>query len=282
MTVASPALIQEAVTALALTDLGVIGAVGGQKAVRLVSDAAGQELVLKVIAVDFTTNEALTRAEREVDLLGRISNQNVVQVLSPLLELGTPTHGAAWVEEHLDGDDLSAVMGSTPWSWADTRDMARQVANGLADAHVQGVIHRDLSPNNIRKLSSGVYKVLDFGFARYTLLPGITTAGQPGTFGYLSPEHLNSYSGGPMPSSDVFQVGNLMYRALTGALPIPYMGDQADYIDRLRRVHIVPLEILRPDLDPAQVALVKRALHAQPARRFLHATALRDALDGTP
>lgn len=282
MTVANDALIQDAVAALALLDRGPIGATGGQKSVRLVETAAGDQQVLKVIAVDFTTNEALTRAEREVDLLGQIANPNVVKVISSLVELGNPTRGAAWAEEYLDGQDLGAILGATPWSWADAKDLGRQVANGLADAHARAVIHRDLSANNIRRLNNGTYKVLDFGFARYTLLPGITVAGQPGTYGYLSPEHLNSYSGGPMQASDVFQVGNLMYRALTGALPIPYTGDELDYFDRLRRVQIAPLAIVRSDLTPGQVAVVTRALHPQPARRFLSAAALRDALDGTP
>jgi serine/threonine protein kinase len=151
----------------------------------------------------------------------------------------------------------------------------------VADAHARSVIHRDLSANNIRQLSSGTYKVLDFGFARFTLLTGITFAGQPGTPGYLTPEHINSWSGGPMQMSDVFQVGNLLYRALAAVLPIPYAGNDADYIDRLRRASMTPLSALRPDLTPGQVAVVMRALHPQPARRFINAAALRDALLGT-
>lgn len=280
MTVADAALIQEAFTALSLTDKGPIGATGGQKAVRLV-DLNGTDCVLKVVAVDFTTNEALKRAQREVELLGDIANPNVVRVVTQLVELGTPTHGAAWVEEYLDGDDLGAILGPTPWTWADARQMGIEVANGLAAAHDRAVIHRDLSANNVRRLSDGTYRVLDFGFARFTLFSGYTALGQPGTRGYLTPEHLNSYSGGPMPPSDVFQVGNLMYRALTGVLPIEYLGNDADYQSRLQRVAMVPLATLRPDLDPAQAALVMRALHAQPARRFLNAAALRDALQGT-
>jgi serine/threonine-protein kinase len=282
MTVPNDALIQEAVEALALTDLGPIGAVGGQKAVRLVDAPNGERQVLKVIAVDFTTDEALKRAEREVSLLRSIANPNVVLVTSELVELGSPPHGAAWVEEYLDGEDFGAIVGTAPWSWAATRLMGIDVCNGLAEAHLRSVIHRDLSANNIRRLSDGTYKVLDFGFARHTLLSGVTIAGQPGTPGFLSPEHLNSYSGGPMKMSDVFQVGNLMYRALTGVLPLPYAGDDFEYIDRVRRAALTPLQTLRPDLSEDQAGVVMRALHPQPARRFLDAAALRNALIGTP
>lgn len=281
MSVADAALVQEAITALGLIDQGAIGAVGGQKAVRLVKSASGERQVLKVVAVDFATDEALKRAEREVELLGRIANPNVVRVVSPLIELGHPTHGAAWVEECLDGEDLSVVFDTVCWSWEDTRRMGIEVANGLASAHEHSVIHRDLSANNVRRLDDGTYKVLDFGFARHTLLSGVTVAGQPGTRGYLTPEHLNSYSGGPMQMSDVFQVGNLMYRALTGEFPIPYSGDDNDYFDRVKRAAYTPLSSHRPDLTQAQVAVVHRTLHRQPARRFLDAAALRDELTRT-
>lgn len=282
MTVPDDALIQEAVEALELRDLGPIGAVGGQKAVRLVDAPNGERQVLKVIAVDFATDEALKRAEREVSLLRSISNPNVVLVRSELVELGSPPRGAAWVEEYLDGEDFGAIVGTDPWSWDAVRLMGIDVCNGLAEAHQRSVIHRDLSANNIRRLSDGTYRVLDFGFARHTLLSGVTVAGQPGTPGFLSPEHLNSYSGGPMKMSDVFQVGNLMYRALAGTLPLPYTGDDFDYVERVRRAAVPPLQTVRPDLSADQAALVMRALHAQPARRFLDAAALRNALIGTP
>jgi serine/threonine-protein kinase len=120
---------------------------------------------------------------------------------------------------------------------------------------------------------------MDFGFARHTLRTGLTVAGQPGTPGFLSPEHLNAYSGVPMPASDVFGVGTLMYVALTGELPIPYTGDDADYVSRLRKVAIIDIAIKRPDLTTDEQALVRRTLHPQPARRFLNGGKLADAME---
>ncbi|MGH3922973.1 MAG: protein kinase domain-containing protein, partial [Pseudonocardiaceae bacterium] len=127
-----------------------------------------------------------------------MKSPHVVRVESTLRELGDPPIAATWLEEYLDGEDLTPLLG-TPWPWQDAALMAHQVSDGLAAGHEVGVIHRDLSSNNVRRLSDGTFKVLDFGFARHTLLSGITVAGQPGTPGFLSPEHLNSYSGGPMP-----------------------------------------------------------------------------------
>jgi serine/threonine protein kinase len=281
MTVADDHLVREAVIALGLTDEGVIGAPGGQKAVRRVS-RDGKTFVLKVVALEFTTDETLKRAEREVQLLASISNPNVVHVESDLVELGSPVHAAAWIEEYLDGDDLGNLLDGSPWSWDDALAMGVQVANGLAAGHEKSVIHRDLSANNVRRLSNGTYKVLDFGFARHTLRSGLTVAGQPGTRGYLTPEHLNSYSGGPMQMSDVFQVGILLYTALSGVSPYPWTGDDYEYMSRLQSGAMTPLGERRPDLSPEQVEVVQRALHPQPARRFRNAAALRDALEATP
>jgi serine/threonine-protein kinase len=121
---------------------------------------------------------------------------------------------------------------------------------------------------------------MDFGFARHTLRTGITVAGQPGTPGYLTPEHLNAYSGVPMPSSDVFGVGILMYQALTGKVPIPYLGDDLDYARRLHRVELVAdIGDERPDLSADEQSIVRRVLHAQPARRFRNGQKLADALE---
>lgn len=120
MTVADEALVREAAAALALTDDGPIGAVGGQKAVRRVS-RDGQTFVLKVVALEFTTDETLKRAEREVQLLADIDNPNVVKVESELVELGSPVHAAAWIEEYLDGDDLGGLLDGTQWSHGTTR-----------------------------------------------------------------------------------------------------------------------------------------------------------------
>lgn len=278
MSVADPALIAEACTALGVVDKGPIGALGGQKAVRLV-DRSGQQCVLKVVALTATSPTTLTRAEREVELLKSLNSPHVVKVVSDLVALGSPAHGATWLEEFLDGEDLSTLLTSK-WSWSDAARLGYEVALGLAPAHAEGVIHRDLSPNNVRRLSSGSYKVMDFGFARHTLRTGITGTGQPGTYGYHTPEHLNAYSGVPMPSSDVFGVGILMYQALTGLIPIPYRGDDADYARRLQRAELVAdLGTERPDLGADEKGIVLRMLHAQPARRFRNGGKLSDALE---
>lgn len=70
-----------------------------------------------------------------------------------------------------------------------------------------------------------------------------------------------------------------MYAALTGELPIPYTGDISDYISRLARVEVVDIATLRADLGADQLALIRRMLHAQPARRPRNGIRLKDALE---
>lgn len=248
---------------------------GGQKTVHLV-ESAGQPRVLKLVELGSNDPTVLQRAHREVQLLAGTNHTNVVRVVSPLIELGQPVAGAAWLEEYLDGDDLSAFLGQ-PWQTAEIRRMGIHVAAGLGALHKQKVVHRDLSANNVRRLSDGSYKVMDPGFAKHTLRSGLTVGGQPGTPGFMTPEHLQSYSG-PTAASDVYALGQLMYFAATGSLPIPWAGDDADYISRLAVGKYKPIESTRSDLPSSLVSVINRALHPHPVRRYRNGNRLMEAL----
>lgn len=126
---------------------------GAQKAVHLVS-RNGQTLVMKVIALGSSSPDALRRAEREVELLASLNSPHVVRVVSNLVELGEPVRGAAWLEEHLDGSDLTPFLFARQWSWDETALLGLHIARGLGAAHAMKVVHRDLSGNNVRQLSN--------------------------------------------------------------------------------------------------------------------------------
>lgn len=266
-------------TALAVRDVRELRA-GGQKTVHLV-ERGGIQLVMKVISLESGAPDALRRAEREVELLEQVNDDHVVKVRSGLAELGTPVHGVAWLEEYLDGDDLGDLLGPA-WTWEDTRKMAQDVAQGLSALHAVRVVHRDLSANNIRRKSDGTYVVMDPGFARHTLRSGLTVGGQPGTYGFLSPEHLGSFSGTPTPASDIFCLGILMFYALAGQLPIPLGTDLSEYLSRLSRAEIVDIETIRQDLLAEVVSLIRRMLHPHPGRRPRNGARAIEALEAIP
>jgi eukaryotic-like serine/threonine-protein kinase len=269
-------LIDDAAAALSVTVVEALKE-GGQKTVLLV-ERAGERFVMKVIATGSTLPDALKRATREVELLKSIDHPNVVKVASDLMELGETPDGVAWLEEHLDGEDLSDAL-TERWDWDATKAMALDVARGLSAMHDVKVVHRDLSTNNIRQVTDGRYVVMDPGYARHTEKSQLTGHGQPGTPGFLSPEHLQAYSGAPTAASDVFCVGILMQLALTTELPIPYTGNQGDYAARLAAVTVNDIETARTDLDAPVLEAVRRCLHPQPARRFRNGSRLADALE---
>lgn len=114
-------MIAEACSALDILDLGPVGLPGGQKAVRHVRSGA-DDLVMKIIALRSSSPTVLTRAEREVALLKSFSNPHVVRVVSDLVKIGPGPDGAAWLEEHLDGEDLTTIL-SGRWPWLDAVEM---------------------------------------------------------------------------------------------------------------------------------------------------------------
>lgn len=270
------ALLAAACTAVDVTDPEPLF-VGGQKSVYLVG-TGGERLVLKVIALEGARPDVMPRAQREVELLREIDSPYLVKVRSDLVSLGAPVNGVAWLEEYLEGDDLDDLFSHLT-GWGDAVQMAIDVAHGLAPMHERRVVHRDLSPHNVRRRTNGSYVVLDPGYARHELRSGLTISGQPGTPGFASPEHLEAYSGVPTAFSDVFCLGILLFRALCGTVPIPYGGDEADYRRRLQRVERHHMGDFRTDLSSDQTAVIDRCLHAQPARRYRNGAALADALE---
>jgi serine/threonine-protein kinase len=268
------ALIAEASASHGVSVLSALRA-GGQKMVMLVDSGAGQA-VLKIVRVDATaTGEALKRAHREAALLASISHPHVVKALTPAIELGIPPYAICWLEEALDGDDLRDIVG-TPWGWTETQLMGQDVADALAELHRRGVVHRDVSAGNVRRLGSGSYKLLDPGFARHLHLSGLTGLHQPGTPGFCSPEHVQ-LGATPTPASDVFALGVLMWLALTGALPVQFV-DPITYAEELATRQIPSIAGVRPDLTSAQVVVVDRCLQRQVARRYFDGDEVRAAL----
>jgi serine/threonine-protein kinase len=257
--------------------LGKPIAQGGQKLVCC-ADQGGSQVVLKVAKVIGSPDPAaLERAHREVKLLEEISHANIVKALSGAFELGNPTEAVCWIEERLDGQDLSGAVAS-PWTPDEVVTMMVGVAAGLAELHRRGVIHRDLSAGNVRMTSSG-YKIIDPGFAKHLDKSSITTYGQPGTPGFLSPEHVGNTSK-PTPASDVFCVGVLAWLCLVGSLPWP--PTDPDYLTALHDRQLPSISSVRSGLAVEFAEIIDRCLQRQVGRRFFNGQELFDALGALP
>ena len=270
---------ESAALALAEPALGVTGATeiarGGQKIVYRAL-LQGVPVILKIAHIsNLLDPNALERCQREVALLKDLHSPNVVKVLSDLAFIGTGPDAAAWLEEELDGQDLHALLGR-PWTWSDVADLLAQVGSGLSAMHASGYVHRDLSPGNVRRTTQG-YKVMDPGLAKHLNRTSITGLWQPGTPGFLSPEHA-TLGGRITPASDVYCLGILAFLALTGEFPIDPSGDPNQYRQRLLAARPPAVRSRRPDLSEPQASIVDRCLDRQPARRFLDADEVLDAV----
>lgn len=268
-------IIDEVPASLGLDNPSVLTS-GGQKIV-LAGDLAGAPAVAKIVIVPDgpTADTVIKRAHREVDVLAAVSSLNVVAVLTEAVEIGDRPDAICWAEERLSGSDLTPLLRAQ-WSEDDVWSLLSDLANGLAACHELEVVHRDLSPGNVRKTDEGRYVLMDPGLARHLAKTALTGQFQPGTFGFMSPEHVPG--GRPTPASDIFALGILAFAALTAALPVDPGADEAAYHNRLRTESCPDVASIRGDISDELAAIVNRCLHRQPARRFLDGAELGEAI----
>lgn len=272
------ALLADACAALGLDEHTVVGE-GGQKFV-LKGRLSGEPAAGKVVLLSGNPThdaETLTRARREVELLATVDSPNVVRVLTDAIEVGDPPLVVAWVEEWLDGEDLTRSLGG-PLAEEEVWRLLADLAAALDACHSLEVVHRDLSPNNVRRKSDGSYVLMDPGLARHLAKTALTGAFQPGTPGWRSPEHV--LGGDPVPSSDIFCLGILAFFALTGTSPIRTDLSREDYDRVLLDGQIEPVQSKRAPINQDLALIVNRCLQRQPARRYLDGSELLAALRG--
>lgn len=249
---------------------------GGQKIV-LKGTLSGAPAVAKIVVLSPDPNGeiALQRAHREVELLSVVDSENVVKVLTDAVEIGEPPAAVCWAEEYLDGDDLRVFLNHR-WDELEVWRLLHDMAEALAACHDIEVVHRDLSPGNVRRTSDGNFVLMDPGLARHLVRTALTGAFQPGTPGWRSPEHVPG--GDPMPASDIFSLGILAFFTLTGTLPIDPNGDHAEYDRRLVEQQAPSVAPLVRGVSPQLCAIIDTCLSRQPARRYLDGAELKATL----
>ena len=218
--------------------------------------------------------EVRQRFSQEARAAARISHPNVVRVYDSGEEDGVPY----LVMECLPGTSLADELA---WGVLDPRRARRvglDVLGALDAAHRLGVIHRDVKPGNILQTAvvDGPVKVSDFGIAKSSDDRGLTdSGGLVGTAAYLAPERV---AGAPaVPASDLYSLGVVLFESLAARLP--HEGETALALALAIHMGEAPsLGELRPDLDPALVAVVDKALARDPADRWASAAEMSEAL----
>ena len=208
--------------------------------------------------------EYLERFRREARAVARLSHPNIVTVI----DRGDDDGRQYIVFENVEGENLKElIVRSGPLPVRQALELVLAVADGLAFAHEQGLVHRDVKPQNVLLSREGEIKVTDFGIARSLHVDhGMTQTGTVlGTGEYLAPEQA---SGKPVsPATDVYSLGVVLWELLAG--DVPFTGDNFVAV-ALRHVNEPPpsLRQRRPDVSPRLDAAVERALAKDPARRF--------------
>ena len=227
------------------------------------------------------STELVARFEREAKAAAQLRNPHVVQIFEHGVDRGIPFIAM----ELLEGEDLTARLkkrGRLPVG--ETARILGDVCKALRKAHEMGIVHRDLKPANVflsRHEEYEVVKVLDFGIAKAKNAAGdgeTKTGALVGSPHYMAPEQARRTNKAVDHRSDLWAVGVIAFRCLTGQLP--FAGD--DLIDVLVRVCTTAPPTpssLAPDLGPEVDRFFERALSRDPEGRFQSAKELADALN---
>ena len=212
--------------------------------------------------------EAIDRFRREAQAAGSLSHPNIVTIFGVEEYEGVPYI----VMEYLEGITLSQLLKEGPQSPQKAAGIVSQLADALAYAHSQGVVHRDIKPDNLFLLFDGRLKITDFGIARVMGSSTMTQVGTVmGTPGYMSPEQVRGEQVDWR--TDIFSCGVVLYELLTG---VKAFNAESLTSVMYKVVHEPPppLTSLRPDLDPWMVGVVERACAKDPASRYQQASQL--------
>jgi serine/threonine protein kinase len=214
--------------------------------------------------------DRINRFKREAQAAGTLNHANIMTVY----EMGQEGDRLYMAMEYLDGHTLRNEIdtrGFLPLERA--LEIAQEILQGLEHAHKQGVVHRDIKPDNIQILSNGSIKITDFGIARLTFQPNLTMDGQVfGTPSYMSPEQVVGKEIDAR--SDLFSVGIVLYEMIGGQKP--FGGDSVVSItyaimnkepDRLNQISYPLWQVLA------------RAMDKTPAMRYSSAPDMMQALD---
>jgi hypothetical protein len=229
---------------------------GGMAVVYRVRDTArDQEVALKQLLPPRDPGKAREVGalfEREFYTLAQLSHPGVVEVY----DFGNDSGGSYYTMQLVDGGDLSE---RAPWPYLKACALVAQVCSSLSLLHSRRLVHRDISPRNVRCTDEGTAKLIDFG-AMAPMGPNAQIVGTPS---FIAPEVLHQLSLDGR--TDLFSLGATLYYAITGRAPFP-ARKFAD-LRELWRIEPLPPSQLVAALPPALDALVLSLLRIDPAQR---------------
>jgi serine/threonine protein kinase len=247
---------------------------GSQGIVYLATDPyLERQVAIKVPLRPAASQTAQVRGPlHEARIVSKLRHPNIVQIYEAGEQQGRPY----LVFEYVEGFCLRDLLKKRrALSVAAAVNLIRQSIDGIACAHQQGVVHRDLSPANIMIAKNGSPRVMDFGisdlFGKKSASSELT-----GTIRYMSPEHFSDKPVGP--ASDVFSLGLIFYEMLVGS---PAIDGENHFVIIYKIVHepIPPPSQVNKKIDKKLDRFLMKALEKDPSVRYPDALAMRKALD---
>jgi serine/threonine-protein kinase len=232
----------------------------------------GRLVAIKWMLSGGNDKERSQRFMREARAAGRVDHPNVVQVL----DFGEDARGPFIVMEFLQGEPLSSLLSRVRLSPAEAIDLLMPALRGVHAAHNEGVVHRDLKPDNIflcrtRDGAPAEAKVLDFGISKLVFggepVDTLTRPGSLiGTPHYMAPERVRGQRETDR-RSDVYSFGVILYEVLTGRLPYD-TGHVGELIVRITTQPPAPPRAIDPRIPPELEAIVLKAMARRISDRY--------------
>ncbi|NLZ69991.1 MAG: Stk1 family PASTA domain-containing Ser/Thr kinase [Clostridiaceae bacterium] len=249
---------------------------GGMAQVYLADDLeTGVQVAVKALKSEFLDDEEFVhRFDTEARAAASLAHPNIVKVYG----VGEEEDVRYMVQQYISGTTLKDLIdkyGHLDWHVA--VPIAIQVTRALEHAHRNGIIHRDIKPQNIMVTSDYRALVTDFGIARASTSSTITISNGNalGSVHYFSPEQARG--GIVSEKSDIYSLGILLYEMLTGRLPFDGDTTVAVAIMHLQEMPLPPDRYV-PTIPPGLAAIVMKCIRKQPDRRYPNATLLAEEL----
>jgi serine/threonine-protein kinase len=243
----------------------LVGTGGMSSVFRAHDRLLDRKVALKILHQQYNDDDDyVERFRREARAVATLSHPNIVTVI----DRGDHEGRQFIVFEYVEGENLKRLIerrGPAPVSTA--LELGMQIARGLSFAHQQGLVHRDVKPQNVLLNGDGQAKVTDFGIARsLDVQHGMTQTGTVlGTSDYIAPEQAQGQRVDE--HTDVYSLGVVMYELLTSEVPFP--GENFVAV-AMRHINEPPPAVRdkRPDVSPRLDAAIQRAMAKDPADRF--------------
>lgn len=234
-----------------------------------------QTVAVKILREEFLQNSELVRRfKNESKAISILNHRNIVKIY----DVSVTDRLNYIVMEYIDGITLKEYMSQRggALTWKEVVHFTLQILGALEHAHSQGVVHRDVKPQNIMLLANGSLKMMDFGIARFSREQSVAESDKAiGSVHYISPEQA---SGAVVAqTTDIYSVGVIMYEMLCGKRP--FDGNDAMKIAMQHITENPPaLRLLAPEVPDALAEITEKAMSKNPENRYQSAHEMIEAV----